>query len=179
MKLGGVIYLHDITQARMSSKNLGMFRKICGDKFLGNVVLGTTKWDQISPADGEQRQKQLQGECWKEMIEQGSEVYACKEVTESARAVVNIILRKIQASGVYDSIQIQEELVNLDKYIPETAAGQELRFTVKQYLNTQKGTANSDDPKAAEPLKKQLQEQLKALQLPLSVCILTFLGLRR
>ena len=166
-----------------------MFRKLCGDEALGKVVLGCTKWGDIPPDVAEQRQTQLMTGYWKELIENGSEVYACRDTT-SPQAVLDIILSKIEDScsgeGVgagqnhwaNDAIQIQQELIDLDKYIPETAAGQELRFTFKQYLEMVKEKVEDDDPQAKEALKRKLQEQLKALQLPLSVRILTSLGLR-
>ncbi|KAF8183996.1 P-loop containing nucleoside triphosphate hydrolase protein, partial [Pholiota molesta] len=79
MKLGGVIYLHDITQTRMlgtTRRNLNMFRKLVGDNALKCVVLGTTKWKLVESAVGAKRQEQLETEFWKDMIKAGSQVFS-------------------------------------------------------------------------------------------------------
>lgn len=58
MKLAGVIYLHDIAQARMlgsTRRNLDMFRKLVGDKALDVVVLGTTKWGSVDESIARRR----------------------------------------------------------------------------------------------------------------------------
>ena len=50
----GLIYLHDISSARMTGsilKNLRMFRKLCSEENLRNVILVTTKWAVIPIID--------------------------------------------------------------------------------------------------------------------------------
>ena len=49
-------------------KNLDMFRKLCGDEALKNVVLGITKWDDVKLEVGRQREIQLRDIFWMEMI---------------------------------------------------------------------------------------------------------------
>ena len=55
-KLGGIIYLHQITDRKMggvSLRNLRMFRKLCGEDALKNVVVVTTRWDGVPEKDRE------------------------------------------------------------------------------------------------------------------------------
>jgi hypothetical protein len=79
MKLGGVIYLHDITQTRMlgtTRRNLTMFRKLVGEDALKCVFLGTTKWRLVEPAAGAKRQEQLEAVFWKDLIDAGAQVFS-------------------------------------------------------------------------------------------------------
>ena len=50
LKLSGLIYLHRITDDRMTgtaTRNLTMMRKLCGDENLKNVLLATTRWEMV------------------------------------------------------------------------------------------------------------------------------------
>ena len=71
MKLSGIICLHEIAQTRMfgtAHKYLDMFEKLCSGGVLGNVVLGTTKWDEVAPEVGQRREQKLEDTHWKEML---------------------------------------------------------------------------------------------------------------
>src|SRR5438034_746667 len=62
MLLSGIIYLHrisDIRMTRSSLKNLTMFRKLCGAENMANVVLVATMCDKVSSQEGERREKEL------------------------------------------------------------------------------------------------------------------------
>ena len=95
-KLGGLIYLHDISSHRMNGtaqRNLDMFKKICGNRALRSVVLGTTKWTELpSRSVGEQRLKILCDKYWLEMIEWGSFVHHFDDTQESAWDMVDSVL---------------------------------------------------------------------------------------
>jgi hypothetical protein len=61
-KTKGIIYLHRISDVRMQAsakKNLFMFKKLCGDDALKNVILATTMWDRMTEADGTARELEL------------------------------------------------------------------------------------------------------------------------
>jgi hypothetical protein len=147
MKLGGIIYLHDISQTRMlgtTRNNFDMFRKLCGDKANGSVILGTTKWVEVPPQVGERRERELKSKYWNEVIAAGSRVERFEGTSDSAWKIVNTILNFVEET---DRLQIQRELVELSRYIPETEAGKTLRYTLEQLLEMQK--------KMAEELKAQ------------------------
>jgi hypothetical protein len=60
--LSGILYLHQITDARMKGsalKNLAMFQKLVGSRCLKNCVLVTTKWSKIELHEGEAREAEL------------------------------------------------------------------------------------------------------------------------
>lgn len=62
IRLSGIIYLHSIDQTRMkgsAKSNILLFRKLCGDNALQNVVLATTMWDIVEEGLGVQREQEL------------------------------------------------------------------------------------------------------------------------
>ncbi|EDR05907.1 uncharacterized protein LACBIDRAFT_251637 [Laccaria bicolor S238N-H82] len=75
MKLGGVVYLHDITQPRMvrsTRNNFSVFNKLCGKDAFTSIVLGTTRWSDISPREAQNHLEALSQTVWKDMIKRGS-----------------------------------------------------------------------------------------------------------
>ncbi|KAF9484397.1 hypothetical protein BDN70DRAFT_917762 [Pholiota conissans] len=96
VKLGGVLYLHDITQTRMlgtTRRNLDMFRKLVGQSALSSVVLVTTKWSLVDETVGLNRQQQLQEQFWKDMMDAGSVIEKVKSAAESRKLVREILSR--------------------------------------------------------------------------------------
>ena len=129
MKLAGFIYVHEITQTRMfgaARENLETFKKICGDEALRNVVLGTTKWDQVKLEKGQQREQELENTYWKEMIQQGSVIMRVHTDSSSAWEIVNRILE----NDAVDFVRFQERL---QKTISDMEAGKlKPRYTLEE-----------------------------------------------
>ncbi|EDR05892.1 uncharacterized protein LACBIDRAFT_302516 [Laccaria bicolor S238N-H82] len=136
-KLGGLIYLHDISLPRMKGtalRNLEVFKKLCGDRALRSVVLGTTKWTELPVAStsvedvGEQRLKELCGKYWLEMIERGSIVRKFEDTQQSAWDMVDsvlaydVIIPVIGVTGVGKSL-----FVNTLAGKPEVVVGDDLQ----------------------------------------------------
>jgi hypothetical protein len=174
MRLGGLVYLHDISQARMlgtTRKNFDMFRKLCGEHADKSVILGTTKWREVLPAVGERREGELKSKYWAEMISAGSKTMRFDGTSESAWDIINIILDFVEET---DRLQIQHELVELSRYIPETEAGKTLRYTLEQLLEMQKRmteelkaqTAGGDSyiREKLEDNRKQMTKTLKQVK---------------
>ncbi|KAF8959512.1 P-loop containing nucleoside triphosphate hydrolase protein [Flammula alnicola] len=153
MKLGGVIYLHDISQPRMlgtTRRNLDIFQNLVGKKALNSIVLGTTKWGSVQPKTGLIREQDLQSTYWIDMVKAGSSVFRVAEGAQCARNIVNHILCEIDKQvGVTRSLKIQQELVNMKKIIPETDAGKALKYSLDQLIEMQK--------KRAEDLRTQVK----------------------
>jgi len=193
MKLGGVIYLHNIAERRMEGanrRNLEMFRKLCGKDALPRVVLVTTSWAEVTPEVGQRREKELAHIFWKEMMSSGSQMCRFTNTQDSARAILNLILRKVEkrppergttiiGDDKHDTLKIQKELVDLQRFIPETDAGKELRYTLQEAFKLQKDMAEGDhEEEAALALKQEkVLRQIKDLHIPLSRRILGFLRL--
>ncbi|KAH7905317.1 hypothetical protein BJ138DRAFT_1017875 [Hygrophoropsis aurantiaca] len=160
VRLAGVIYMHEISQTRMlgtSRKNLGMFTKLIGDDAAKNVILATTKWGDVEQEVGEGREKQLRANFWKEMIDQGSRTAQFHNTYESAWAIVNLIVD----NDPVDALQIQTELVELEKLIPETEAGQTLRATLTKLIDDHQKTLSQLKKNKSRKGDDDLQERLK------------------
>lgn len=175
MKLAGIIYLYDISQARMlgtTLNNMEMFRKLCGKNALQAVILMTTKWGSVNPDMGKSREKELCSEFWKPMIDAGSQIYRFDLSETSATKILNTLCDNYkQRENQKTILQIQEEVVDMAKRIPDTEAGRKLRYTLQQLLDMQKSHSRNDDE-----IQKTLR-QLNELKIPFSQRFLGFLGL--
>ncbi|KIJ92590.1 hypothetical protein K443DRAFT_13482 [Laccaria amethystina LaAM-08-1] len=142
---GGLIYLHDMTDARMRGttlQNLKVFQRLCGKKNLGAVVFGTTKSGKLTPETFAKRENQLSDVYWKDFKKQGAIVFKLLPSRESARQLVQTVLGRVQADERV--LRIQEELVELAKTLPATEAGKELKYTLEEILEHQKRALDGD-----------------------------------
>ena len=160
-KLAGIVYLHDISLSRMLepiSKSLNVFQKLCGKDALKRVVLCTTKWSEIKQKDGERRIEVLKEIYWKGMIEVGSTVRKFEDSQESAWDVIAPIIEEDRI-GKMDALQIQEELVEAKKVIPETEAGRQLGYSLDQLLKSLKEGAWKHPSR-----RKEIEDQIAAIR---------------
>ncbi|KAK3391792.1 P-loop containing nucleoside triphosphate hydrolase protein, partial [Sordaria brevicollis] len=123
--LKGIIYMHSITEVRMkgsSRKFLKMFQSLCGDDAMKKVILVTTHWDAIKPAemgDATRREQELIDRWWAPMLRKGSWTTRYHGTRESAEALV-LELAEDEESIVLD---VQRELIDYNKKLGETRAG--------------------------------------------------------
>lgn len=141
--LKGVIYVHritDIRYGRSSVKTFEICQKVCGDAALENVLLVTSRWFEVDPVLGADRERQLRDKFWAYMLNQGSHMSRFHGDRDSAIALISQLLSK-------DAIvlQLQKELVDDGKHLDDTVAG--------SYV--------SDN---LEHFKSKCHEELKALQ---------------
>ena len=174
MKLAGFVYLHEITQTRMFGalrKNLETFKKICGNDALKNVVIGTTKWDEVRLEKGQQREQQNRDTYWKEMVQQGSVIMQVHADSSSAWKIVNRILQ----NDAVDFVRFQERL---QKTISDMEAGKlKPRYTLedlRKRLLAEERMANMGDgqlrQKEVEDIRKRMREttdEIRKLKVPL------------
>ena len=190
MKLGGIIYLHNISQPRMlgsDRQNLAVFQDLCGNKALSSVIIGITKSGDIPQEVSEKRCNELSSTYWEGMIEAGATVYRLGNDTTSARNLLSIILQNIKSStgpseSRIESVEIQNEVVDQAKLVPETKAGKQLKSTLKEVLEMQKKLANQAESDAERRKEhsdnvNKLDVQINALKVPFSRRLLTALGL--
>lgn len=178
IKLTGLVYLHRISDNRMSGSSLRtmeMFKHVCGEDALQNVILVTTMWDEIDKSEGVAREDALRQEFWQPMIESGARMMRFEHTCESAWHIID------QLSGVRRPIQLQREMVDNGKALSQTAAGRslfgwisrkiaEIQALVQALKDALKGTRkNPEAAKNAELLAanerelKLAQEQKKKL----------------
>ncbi|KAH7908667.1 P-loop containing nucleoside triphosphate hydrolase protein [Hygrophoropsis aurantiaca] len=125
-RVAGIIHLHEISQNRMygsTRKNFTIINKLCGTEACQNVMLVTTKWQDVSETLGRKHEEQLRSTFWKDMIGQGSRMARFQNDTHSAWEIIKDILPKSPVP-----LQIQRELVDEDKMTPETDAGASLKL---------------------------------------------------
>ena len=124
-QFSGLIYLHDISGARMTGsilKNIRMFRKLCGEENLRNVILATTKWAITPMNDAIVRERDLcsdQG-FWGLMVHAGSRVRRFDNTEASAQSLVEELLHT-GSKGF--TPKIQREVVVEGKKLSQTDAG--------------------------------------------------------
>lgn len=122
-KLSGVIYLHPITRQKMEGsdmRNLRMFRKLCGQQALKNVVLVTTHWDNVNEEIGNRRERELREKdgFWKSILDYGAKLARFTGECDSGLQLVGMLAQKPKIT-----LTIQHELVNEGKALIETDAG--------------------------------------------------------
>jgi len=139
MTLGGVIYLLSIADRMMRTtrKNLDMLRQLCGDKTLSKVVFGTTKWGEVDECIGEGRERQLAETFWGSMSASGSQMLRFDNTEISAQVFLHTILGQSKFGGnrkiLNDNIlRFQKEIVDLERKMPDTKAGKEMRHKLEQ-----------------------------------------------
>ncbi|GLB39691.1 putative 50S ribosome-binding GTPase [Lyophyllum shimeji] len=189
--LGGVIYLHDISYDRFSataSKNLEMFKHLCGEAALSKVILGTTKWTRFTGPRGAAREKELETEHWKSLTQKGSRVRRFEDTHESALGFINDILLRVAFSC---ALAIQKELVDEKKILPETRAGrlaviyaaQRMVDVEKELPRLRAELAVTKDAKKKEELEAmkrtilQLRGDVNQMKVPIRRRILRFMGI--
>ena len=195
MILGGIIYLHDISQDKLSMSSaadqiIETFNRLSGGAALDKVVLGTTKWARLSESDGSRRETELKEVHWKSMRDKGSKVLRFVGDKSSAWDIVSVFLKRASERRKEIALQIQDEMAVKRKIIPETNAGKELRFTLAEFLKMQKmavaleeemakGGGSDVDARLAETRQNmdKLTTQIQALKVPLSRRFKRFLGL--
>jgi hypothetical protein len=69
-------------------KYVDMFGELCGKKDFQNVILTTTKWDEVDQETGEQRERELKAD----MLERGSTTNRFMGTRESALTVIDPLI---------------------------------------------------------------------------------------
>jgi len=147
IKLAGILYLHRISDNRVGGTpllNMRMFENLCGKNAFQNVILTTTMWDTVDAETGLQREKELKSEYWKGMINRGSKTMRYRNNHESAWDILDSVLGHSRLA-----ILLQKEMVDMERQLRETTAGQTLY-------------------NALERLVKEQQEKLEEIQLETS-----------
>ncbi|KAF8345737.1 P-loop containing nucleoside triphosphate hydrolase protein [Amanita rubescens] len=173
-KLSGIIYLHRITDPRMggiSNRNLRLFKKLCGDDALKNVVVVTTRWDEIPGNDKEamgRREDQLmktKGMFFEPLIAAGGRFLRHDNTFGSACRIMNQLLDNDPIA-----LQIQVEMHD-GKKVEDTVAGAELRAEMNKLVEKQtsemKDTRKEIEKAMAEKndkLRNELEAERTRLQ---------------
>ena len=184
VQLSGIIYLHRITDDRMSGsslRNLTTFKKLCGENAFQYIKLATTMWKNLNGPNlsydtGVAREKELTSrkDWWGLMCERGSSVVRHDGTKECALEMIeDLIQRRAQGGPVL--LEIQKEMVDDKKSLEDTAAGQEVEKELtlakkkfeEQITDIQESydeALKERDMQLAEVLKEQRDDLEKKLQ---------------
>ncbi|EMD32149.1 hypothetical protein CERSUDRAFT_109041 [Gelatoporia subvermispora B] len=136
-KLSGIIYMHRISDSRMggtSKRNFTMFRKLCGDDTLKNVLIVTNMWGEVSAEVGSAREKELATDdiLFKPVLEKGARMLRHDNTLASAHRILSCLVNNRP-----EVLQIQDEVVNKHKDIQQTAAAAELARELEEQKRKQ------------------------------------------
>jgi seryl-tRNA synthetase len=152
----------------ISRRNFGMFRKLCGDDALQNVVIVTNMWGEVTAEVGNQREAELMSEddFFKPVLEKGARMARHKDTVLSAEKIIRLILGNHPLP-----LRIQEELVKEHKNISETGAGEELDRVInaqikrhQQEMRTLRDEMEQAMKDKDEEVRKALEDEMKGLQ---------------
>jgi len=138
IRLSGIIYMQALTDRWIygsTLRNLEMFRQLCGDQPLKNVIFTTTGWGEaekmgnLEMAVANEDQLRTDPDFWQPMIKRGSRTARFENTKDSA---LEIILSLVDKESVV--LRIQHELVDEDKNLVDTAA--ELQEEIKEALES-------------------------------------------
>lgn len=155
----------------VSLRNLRMFRKLCGEDALENVVVVTTRWDDVPENDREtmeNRENELMktpGKFFQPLIAAGGQFLRHDNAEGSARRIVETFLKNHPIA-----LQIQIEMRD-GKTLEETAAGSELAAELKKLMDKHSREMKDLKEEMAvaisekdEALKKELEAERSKMQ---------------
>ena len=89
-----MIYIHNISDGRftgISARNFRMFRELCGDSTLRNVILVTNMWGEVVSDVGESRERELITSFFKPALDKGAQLVRHHNTTRSAHDIIQRI----------------------------------------------------------------------------------------
>ncbi|CCM01914.1 uncharacterized protein FIBRA_03985 [Fibroporia radiculosa] len=133
-KVSGVIYMHRISDVRVGGiarENFRLFTKICGQKAMKNVLILTTMWEEVPIALGESREQELarNPRFFKLAIDDGARMCRLLQDTNPASQMIQLFMTYLPKV-----LQMQRELVDEHKQLPQTEAGTELRSELDEQV---------------------------------------------
>lgn len=156
-ELKGIIYVHRITDIRYSGcnvKTFEIFKRICGEEALKNVLLITSRWSEVDESTGAARERQLRETFWSYMLARGSCMSRFHGDRSSAVSLASQLL--IKESVV---LQIQHEMIDKGLQLGQTTVGS----FVDQGLNESREKLQGEI-RALERLRNELKESDRAMK---------------
>ena len=150
----------------MAGRNFKMFRELCGDSSLKNVILVTNMWGEVSKDIGEAREEELTTNFFKSALDKGAQLARHHNTVQSAHDIIRYVMKNKPAP-----LQIQRELVDEHKDIVDTAAGEAINKELNEKIRSHKAelkAVQEDHMKALkekdEETRKEMEEEARRLQ---------------
>ena len=145
--------MHRISDKRFSGiagRNFKIFRELCGETGLKNVVLVTNMWGEVSNDVGEARERELAANFLKPALDKGAQMIRHHNTKQSADDVIRRIINNHPVV-----LQIQREVVDEHKDVTKTSAGE----VVNEELAEAERRREADLKKAQEEMERALRER--------------------
>ncbi|KIM75842.1 hypothetical protein PILCRDRAFT_13215 [Piloderma croceum F 1598] len=139
VNLTTIIYLHKISDNRATGsvlKNLEVFREMCGQKAMPNVVMATTMWSKVSEEEGRRREEELTEKFWNDLVANGCKVERFEDTHKSAWNIVDGLAGSSRAE-----VLLPQEIVDNRLRLNETKAGVVLTKVLKKLIKDRKDAA--------------------------------------
>lgn len=142
-------------------RNLRMFRKLCGEDFLENVILGTTFWDAVGEETGRGREDELleTDGFFKEMKDRGCDVVRISNDRDECLELLSRFAAK-QPSVM----RIQKELFE-GKSLDETAASSTINLELAELQRRNNENIADTEHQLKRNITKSELEKAYSLQL--------------
>jgi hypothetical protein len=127
-----------------------MFRQLCGDSTLKNVVLVTNMWGRVEKDVGEAHEKELAEVYFRPALEKDAQLARHHNTTQSAHEILRRIMKNDPAP-----LLIQRELVDEGKDIKQTSAG----VAVNEELNKAMKRHEAEMNALREDMRQALEEK--------------------
>lgn len=113
----------------VTRRNFSMFRKLCGDETLKNVMIVTNMWGSVTVEEGEAREHQLKTDnlLFKPALDEGARMLRHDNTVPSAQTIIGQIVDNRPMA-----LCIQREIVEEGRDITQTTAGAELHRELVQ-----------------------------------------------
>jgi hypothetical protein len=160
--LAGVIYIHRVSDNRFSGitrRNFKIFRELCGETSLKNVVLLTDMWGKVSHDVGEARERELTTNFLKPALDKGAQLVRHHDTEQSAHDAIRKIMNNHPVV-----LQIQRELVDERKDVAKTAAGETLNKDLKEQAERHQADLEKTQEEKARALRQKEEETRRRIQ---------------
>jgi len=150
-------------------RNLRTFQCLCGHRVLENVLLTTTQWSNVDPAEGQVCEDSLRDEgLWGTLISRGATIQRFHGTRKSGLELIQKLM-----SNTPKPLHIQDQICMQNMALPETDAGKSINEglaarerRLRQELETlEKQFREAIEAKDAEMNRIRVAEQASARQL--------------
>ena len=168
LKLSGIIYMQALDDRRIygsTLRNLKMFRDLCGEEPLKNVVFTTTGWglarkaDQLNRAIEKEAQLCSDALFWEPMLRRGAQKARFEDTRDSAMEILKMLVPNTPIA-----LQIQHELVDESMDLINTTAGTTVNEEIKRLEAKYQAELQAVQAEMQEALSKHDEELADALR---------------
>ena len=148
----------------ITNRNLKMFKKLGGEDALKNVIVVTTRWDDVPEKDREAMEKRedelmkTQGKFFEPLIAAGGQYLRHDNTYGSARRIMNQLLDNDPIA-----LQIQVEMRE-GKKVEETAAGTELTAEMNKLVENHENEKKDMRKEIEKAIAEKNEESRKVLE---------------